>query len=112
MYKLFILFYLFHLFISENIDELEQEDSQYEEEAGGLVTRKVWMTYFKVGGIFPGMTYVFAALGCQALRVYTDLWLSRWTEQNGHHDYSNDSHQNVGIKRTSITSRSIKFRFN
>lgn len=89
------------IIILENIDELEEEDSQYEEEAGGLVTRKVWLTYFKVGGIFPGMTYVFAAFGCQALRVYTDLWLSRWTEQNDHSDYSDDNHKNVCIKGSS-----------
>lgn len=65
----------------EDVDKLEQEDS-LEEESGGLVTTKVWLTYFKVGGILPGMIYIFTALGCQVIRVYTDLWLSRWTEQN------------------------------
>ena len=50
-----------------------------------------------MGGIVPGITYFFAALACQFLRVYTDLWLSRWTEQDDHPDYFDDSHQNVSI---------------
>ncbi|XP_074096275.1 sulfonylurea receptor [Cotesia typhae] len=71
--------------ITENLEEEKCTECQELpevtgiEEDGGLVTTKVWLNYLKAGGITPGLTYLAAALGCQALRVYTDLWLSEWT---------------------------------
>ncbi|XP_015595444.1 ATP-binding cassette sub-family C member Sur isoform X2 [Cephus cinctus] len=75
------------------VDDVDDEDDKnssshhlnpgedLREDTSGLVTSVVWLDYLKAGGIGPGLTYIAAALACQALRVYTDLWLSRWTDQ-------------------------------
>jgi len=52
------------------------------DDKSGMVTGMIWMEYPKAGGWIPGLVYVAAALAYQILRVYTDLWLSRWTDQN------------------------------
>ncbi|XP_034942129.1 ATP-binding cassette sub-family C member Sur-like [Chelonus insularis] len=76
--------------ITEDFDEdkcTECQDSQVsdpDEDASGLVTAAVWMDYLKAGGFTPGLIYLVAALGCQALRVFTDLWLSQWTNLGSH----------------------------
>lgn len=46
-----------------------------------MVTRMICMDYSKAGGWIPGLIYVSMAILCQIVRVYTDLWLSRWTDQ-------------------------------
>lgn len=71
------------------------EEDSLEDESGRLVTTKVWLTYFKIGGILPSIIYIFTALGCQVIRVYTDLWLSRWTEHNRGTENTKNNRQNV-----------------
>jgi hypothetical protein len=61
------------------------EQSEFEaDDKSGIVTGMIWMEYPKAGGWIPGLVYVIAALAYQILRVYTDLWLSRWTDQSVH----------------------------
>ncbi|XP_063983768.1 ATP-binding cassette sub-family C member Sur-like isoform X2 [Diachasmimorpha longicaudata] len=57
----------------------ENEEEQNYEDNGGIVDSRVWLAYLRAGGFGPCFMYLGAALGCQALRVYTDLWLSEWT---------------------------------
>jgi len=64
-----------------------------------MVTRIIWMEYPKAGGWIPGLVYVIAALAYQILRVYTDLWLSRWTDQSVH---SASSEEQEVSKRSTI----------
>lgn len=71
--------------LSSVLDTGEETDEQDEfemDDKSGLVTRMIWMEYPKAGGWIPGLVYVTAALVYQILRVYTDLWLSRWTDQS------------------------------
>ncbi|XP_076755199.1 sulfonylurea receptor isoform X2 [Xylocopa sonorina] len=58
----------------------EPEESQYEDKSG-IVTRMVLCDYIKAGGWIPGLIYTTVAVFCQVLRVYIDLWLSRWTDE-------------------------------
>jgi ABC-type multidrug transport system fused ATPase/permease subunit len=51
------------------------------------------MEYSKAGGWIPGLVYVTAALAYQILRVYTDLWLSRWTDQSVHSTSSSEEQE-------------------
>ncbi|XP_072749305.1 ATP-binding cassette sub-family C member Sur isoform X2 [Anoplolepis gracilipes] len=78
---------------SDDIDDMEEtldgedanEQNEFEiDDKSGIVTRMTWMKYPKSGGWIPGLVYIVAALAYQILRVYTDLWLSRWTDQSGH----------------------------
>ncbi|CAK9810065.1 ATP-binding cassette sub-family C member 9 [Anthophora plagiata] len=62
-------------------DTEEQEDSQREENSGKL-TRMIFFDYTKAGGWLLSLTYIMVAISCQALRVYIDLWLSRWTDKD------------------------------
>ncbi|XP_067206473.1 ATP-binding cassette sub-family C member Sur isoform X2 [Linepithema humile] len=79
--------------ITDDMDDVEEsynyslddtdEQSEFEaDDKSGIVTRMIWMEYPKAGGWIPGLVYVIAALAYQILRVYTDLWLSRWTDQS------------------------------
>ncbi|XP_025268777.1 ATP-binding cassette sub-family C member Sur isoform X2 [Camponotus floridanus] len=77
--------------INDDMDDMEEtmdsenvnEPNEFEiDDKNGIVTRMTWMEYPKTGGWMPGLIYVIAALGYQFLRVYTDLWLSRWTDQS------------------------------
>ncbi|KMQ95020.1 atp-binding cassette transporter sub-family c member 9 [Lasius niger] len=79
--------------ISDDVDDMEEtldgedanEQNEFEiDDKSGMVTRMTWIEYPKSGGWMPGLVYVVAALAYQILRVYTDLWLSRWTDQNVH----------------------------
>ncbi|RLU19415.1 hypothetical protein DMN91_007972 [Ooceraea biroi] len=66
-------------------DEDTDEQGEFEmDDKSGMVTRMIWIEYTKAGGWIPGLVYVIAALAYQILRVYTDLWLSRWTDQSVH----------------------------
>lgn len=73
----------------------DQGDSEYEQDLSGLVTASVWADYLKAGGIIPGLIYVSVALVCQAIRVYTDLWLSKWTEDGSHDVETSNPHEKV-----------------
>ncbi|KAL6445158.1 hypothetical protein ACFW04_002204 [Cataglyphis niger] len=64
-------------------DEDANEQNEFKiDDKNGMVTRMTWIEYPKSGGWMPGLVYVVAALAYQILRVYTDLWLSRWTDQS------------------------------
>ncbi|XP_029661257.1 ATP-binding cassette sub-family C member Sur [Formica exsecta] len=76
---------------SDDMDDMEEtldgedanEQNEFEiDDKSGMVTRMTWMEYPKSGGWMPGLVYIIAALAYQILRVYTDLWLSRWTDQS------------------------------
>ncbi|XP_051156850.1 ATP-binding cassette sub-family C member Sur-like isoform X2 [Leptopilina boulardi] len=79
----------------EKVNDILVEEDSLEDESGRLVTTKVWLTYFKIGGILPSIIYIFTALGCQVIRVYTDLWLSRWTEHNRGTENTKNNRQNM-----------------
>lgn len=42
----------------------------------------IFYDYVKSGGLIPCLTYIGVAILCQILRVYIDLWLSRWTDED------------------------------
>ncbi|XP_076160818.1 sulfonylurea receptor isoform X2 [Ptiloglossa arizonensis] len=64
--------------------DTEEHEEPYED-SGEIVTRTICMDYLKAAGWLPGFIYVGVALFCQIIRVYTDLWLSRWTDQDKEH---------------------------
>ncbi|XP_012273062.1 ATP-binding cassette sub-family C member Sur [Orussus abietinus] len=74
--------------IADEADDDEEKNNQlqgrrcsfHEDNSDGVVTRKIWIYFIKAGGVGPGLTYVVAALISQFLRIYSDLWLSTWTE--------------------------------
>ena len=51
--------------------------------------------YVKAGGWIPGLIYMGVAVFCQTLRVYIDLWLSQWTDEDNVN--SNQENRNVTI---------------
>ncbi|KZC13248.1 ATP-binding cassette sub-family C member Sur [Dufourea novaeangliae] len=59
----------------------EDHEESSREDRSGMVTRMICMDYAKAGGLIPGLIYIGVAVLCQFLRGYTDLWLSRWTDQ-------------------------------
>ncbi|XP_043605687.1 ATP-binding cassette sub-family C member Sur isoform X3 [Bombus pyrosoma] len=61
--------------------EEQEEEFQYEDRSG-IVTRMILRDYTKAGGWIPGLIYVGVAIFCQVLRVYIDLWLSQWTDED------------------------------
>ncbi|XP_076228088.1 sulfonylurea receptor isoform X2 [Nomia melanderi] len=65
----------------EKCYDVEDHDESLYEDNSGMVTRMICMDYSKAGGWIPGLIYVGMAILCQIVRVYTDLWLSRWTDQ-------------------------------
>ncbi|XP_046482248.1 ATP-binding cassette sub-family C member Sur isoform X1 [Neodiprion pinetum] len=69
------------------------EDTEYDQDLSGLVTVSVCGDYLRAGGIGPNLIYISVALLCQAVRVYTDIWLSDWTHQGSHHDATSDLHE-------------------
>lgn len=62
-----------------NTEEQGESDS---EDRSGIVTKMIFYDYVKSGGLIPGLTYIGVAILCQILRVYIDLWLSRWTDED------------------------------
>lgn len=42
----------------------------------------IFCDYVKAGGWIPGLIYIGVAVFCQTLRVYIDLWLSQWTDED------------------------------
>lgn len=94
---------LYDLFFSEEIMDCEESTNfDINEDTEGLVTRFVWMDYLRAGGLAPGLGYLGAALGCQTLRVYTDLWLSRWTDLDVRIENSIVLHEEVKIQYITI----------
>ncbi|KAK0080738.1 hypothetical protein PV325_013438 [Microctonus aethiopoides] len=71
---------------------------EFDEDTSGLVNNIIWMNYLKAGGFTPGLIYIAAAFGCQALRVYTDLWLSEWTNLGNNENI----HNNISIHQQTI----------
>ncbi|XP_060812927.1 ATP-binding cassette sub-family C member Sur isoform X1 [Bombus pascuorum] len=61
--------------------EEQEEEFQYEDRSG-IVTRMILCDYTKAGGWIPGLIYIVVAIFCQVLRVYIDLWLSQWTDED------------------------------
>lgn len=61
--------------------EEREEKSQYEDRSG-IVTRMICCDYVKAGGWVAGLIYIGMAVFCQTLRVYIDLWLSQWTDDD------------------------------
>ncbi|XP_078045328.1 sulfonylurea receptor isoform X2 [Augochlora pura] len=59
----------------------DAEDYESYEDRCGMVTRTICIDYSKAGGWIPGLIYMGLAILCQILRVYTDLWLSCWTDR-------------------------------
>ncbi|CAD1468666.1 unnamed protein product, partial [Heterotrigona itama] len=69
--------------------EEREEESRYEDKSG-IITRMIFCDYVKSGGWIPGLIYIGVAVFCQTLRVYIDLWLSQWTnEDNVNSDQEN-----------------------
>ncbi|KAH0954120.1 hypothetical protein HN011_011629 [Eciton burchellii] len=99
---------------SRNIDDMDDmeetlddgdidEQGEFEtDDKSGMVTRIIWMEYSKAGGWIPGLVYVTAALAYQILRVYTDLWLSRWTDQSVHSTSSSEEQETVSYFKVYI----------
>ncbi|XP_076375179.1 uncharacterized protein LOC117218023 isoform X2 [Megalopta genalis] len=59
----------------------DEEDRESCEDGRGTVTGTICLDYSKAGGWIPGSIYAGLAILCQIVRVYTDLWLGRWTDR-------------------------------
>lgn len=73
---------IFEFFLALDGEDANEQNEFEIDDKNGMVTRMTWMEYPKSGGWMPGLVYVVAALAYQILRVYTDLWLSQWTDQS------------------------------
>lgn len=73
---------IFESFLALDGEDANEQNEFEIDDKSGMVTRMTWMEYPKSGGWMPGLVYIVAALAYQILRVYTDLWLSRWTDQS------------------------------
>ncbi|XP_012522703.2 ATP-binding cassette sub-family C member Sur [Monomorium pharaonis] len=65
-----------------NDEDVDEQGELEADDKSGMVTRMIWMEYPKAAGWIPGLIYTIAALIFQALRVYTDFWLSEWMEES------------------------------
>lgn len=74
-------------------EDVDEQDGCEIDDKSGTVNGMIWMEYLKAGGWIPGLIYIVVAVASQVLRVYTDLWLSRWTDQSVHS--STDEHTDV-----------------
>ncbi|XP_046995474.1 ATP-binding cassette sub-family C member Sur [Schistocerca americana] len=52
-----------------------------EEREYGKIPKKLYIEYLKACGILVGGTYLILTFSWQGLRIYTDYWLSEWSEQ-------------------------------
>lgn len=93
------------IFSAFDDEDVEQNKCEIDDKSG-LVTGTIWMKYFRAGGWLSGNAYIITALACQVLRVYMDLWLSQWTDQNTH--TSTNEHQDVGRLLTLFHFRAIQ----
>jgi hypothetical protein len=53
-----------------------------EERKYGKIPTRIYLLYLKSCGFYTVTIFFLSALGWQALRVYTDIWLRDWTEIN------------------------------
>ncbi|XP_017767068.1 PREDICTED: ATP-binding cassette sub-family C member Sur [Eufriesea mexicana] len=68
--------------VDGDCDEDDQDEDPLYEDLSGIVTRMIFCDYIKAGGWIPGLIYIGVAIFCQTLRVYIDLWLSQWTDED------------------------------
>lgn len=54
-----------------------------EEREYGQIGQHVYLSYLRACGILLGILYLTATVSWQGLRVFTDYWLSEWTEHRG-----------------------------
>lgn len=50
-----------------------------EEREYGKIPKKVYLEYFLSCGVFVGCLYLVSTIAWQFMKVYTDMWLSKWT---------------------------------
>ncbi|XP_054281763.1 ATP-binding cassette sub-family C member Sur-like [Macrosteles quadrilineatus] len=53
-----------------------------EEREYGQIQRRIYLSYLQACGALAGATYLLATVSWQGLRVGTDYWLSKWTEES------------------------------
>lgn len=66
-------------------DELDPDwcgTSTTDERQYGKISPYVYLSYIKACGYFVSILYFTLAISWQAFRVYTDFWLSAWTEES------------------------------
>lgn len=56
--------------------------STTDERQYGKISPYVYLSYVKACGYFLSILYFTLAISWQAFRVYTDFWLSAWTEES------------------------------
>ncbi|XP_014240364.1 ATP-binding cassette sub-family C member Sur isoform X2 [Cimex lectularius] len=58
-----------------------------EERQYGTISPYVYFTYLRACGVVAAIGYLILAMSWQVMRVYTDFWLSKWTQgSEGHND--------------------------
>uniref|UniRef100_A0A1B6CN95 Uncharacterized protein n=1 Tax=Clastoptera arizonana TaxID=38151 RepID=A0A1B6CN95_9HEMI len=65
------------------MSQVAQEEREY-----GKIQRRVYTIYLQACSVVLGLTYVMLAITWQGLRVYTDFWLSKWTDDSSKHSNS------------------------
>lgn len=63
--------------VAENLGRLASD----EEREYGKIPKKLYIEYLKACGIIVGGSYLILTFSWQGLRIYTDYWLSEWSEQ-------------------------------
>lgn len=51
-----------------------------EERKYGKIPTRIYMLYLKSCGLYVVLVFCVSALGWQAFRIYTDVWLRGWTD--------------------------------
>lgn len=51
----------------------------------GTISLNVYLSYITAGGLIVSLLYFICVVSWQAFRVYTDFWLSDWTEESSSH---------------------------
>lgn len=74
------MFYFIVDAVDWSMSQTTQEEREY-----GKIERKIYLTYLRSCGMVMGYLYIVSILSWQGLRVYTDFWLSKWTQDSAFH---------------------------
>lgn len=65
-----------------------------EERKYGKIPTRIYTLYLKSCGLYVALVFCVTAFGWQAFRIYTDVWLRRWTD-NIHNTNNINDDQNI-----------------
>lgn len=69
----------------------------------GKIPAEIYLLYMRASGFTIVFIFFITALIWQALRVYTDVWLQQWTDDNSNSNYTGNNNAASNSSSSSIT---------